>query len=179
MPRTSLGRPANPSAAVSTAYHPRVSGDWSNVPEDVHAALEDLAAMGGSGPHTIASHSDTTATGSELDTLTNGDDADSLHAHAISTARLQFFQGTFLESLNALNTATGGVITLSLEKSGGGDLTMVFSDGHTTLDCTPALTINSTGASENDLTEGSDTSPTENYVYIPQATKVLTVSTCD
>ncbi len=31
--------------------------------------------------HTIASHSDTTATGAELETLTDGSDADSLHVH--------------------------------------------------------------------------------------------------
>ena len=33
-------------------------------------------------PHTIASHSDTTATGTELNTLTNGSNADSLHVHS-------------------------------------------------------------------------------------------------
>jgi hypothetical protein len=32
--------------------------------------------------HTVASHSDTTATGTELETLTDGSNADSLHAHA-------------------------------------------------------------------------------------------------
>ena len=31
--------------------------------------------------HTVASHSDTTATGAELETLTDGSDADALHAH--------------------------------------------------------------------------------------------------
>ncbi len=31
--------------------------------------------------HTVASHSDTTATGAELDTLTDGSDADALHTH--------------------------------------------------------------------------------------------------
>lgn len=38
--------------------------------------------------HTIASHSDTTATGAELETLTDGSDADSLHAHAIANAHI-------------------------------------------------------------------------------------------
>ena len=32
--------------------------------------------------HTIASHSDTTATGAELETLTDGSNADALHTHA-------------------------------------------------------------------------------------------------
>ena len=35
--------------------------------------------------HTIASHSDTTATGAELETLTDGSNADGLHTHAGST----------------------------------------------------------------------------------------------
>jgi hypothetical protein len=36
--------------------------------------------------HTIASHSDTTATGAELETLTDGSNADALHAHAAGPA---------------------------------------------------------------------------------------------
>ncbi len=35
-----------------------------------------------SAAHTVASHSDTTGTGAELDTLTDGSNADSLHVHA-------------------------------------------------------------------------------------------------
>ena len=38
--------------------------------------------------HTVASHSDTTATGTELETLTDGSDADSLHAHAVNDAKV-------------------------------------------------------------------------------------------
>lgn len=80
-----------------------------------------------------------------------------------------FFNGTFKESFNALATSDGVTVTMSLEKSGGGDLTMKFSDGLFDLDCTPAQTIA--------LTAGSDSSPTPNYIYIPQSTKVLTKST--
>ena len=80
-----------------------------------------------------------------------------------------FFNGTFLETFSAAVTEAAGTVTMSLEKSGGGQLTMVFSDGHTQLDTAPALTIA--------LTTGSDTSPTTNYIYIPQSTKVLTKST--
>jgi hypothetical protein len=46
--------------------------DLSNVTSDQHHAQL----------HTIASHSDTSATGAELDTLTDGSNADSLHVHA-------------------------------------------------------------------------------------------------
>jgi hypothetical protein len=83
----------------------------------------------------------------------------------------EFFQGTFAESFNALVTSDGTTVTMSLEQSGGGDLTMTFSDGLSTLDCTPAATIA--------LTAGSDTAPTENFVYVLQSTKALTVSTSD
>ncbi len=38
--------------------------------------------------HNIASHSDTTATGAELNTLTDGSDADGLHAHAVANAHI-------------------------------------------------------------------------------------------
>lgn len=79
--------------------------------------------------------------------------------------------GTFAETFNALATSDGATVTMSLEKTGTGNLTMRFSDGETILDTTPAKTIT--------LTAGSDTAPTENYIYIPQSTKVLTKSTSD
>ncbi|KKM07306.1 hypothetical protein LCGC14_1735250, partial [marine sediment metagenome] len=79
--------------------------------------------------------------------------------------------GAFREAFNALVTSDGVTVTMSLEKAGGGDLTMLFTDGNTLLDCTPALTIA--------LTAGSDTSPTENFVYILKSDKILTVSTAN
>ncbi|GAG86048.1 unnamed protein product, partial [marine sediment metagenome] len=48
---------------------------------------------------------------------------------------------------------------------------MVFSDGFTMLDCTPACTI--------ELTAGTVANPQANYIYIPISTKVLTVSTSE
>lgn len=83
--------------------------------------------------------------------------------------RLDFFNGIFTESFDALVTSNGTTVTMSLEKSGTGDLTMNFSDGETELDCTPALTIA--------LTAGTDTAPQVNYIYILKSTKVLTKST--
>jgi len=41
--------------------------------------LKDLT---GGASHTVASHSDTTATGAELETLTDTSNADTLHSHA-------------------------------------------------------------------------------------------------
>lgn len=85
------------------------------------------------------------------------------------TLNVQFFYGTFVEKFHAVVTSNGTTATMSLELAGGGDLTMVFSDGHTALDTTPAVTI--------PLTAGSDSSPQGNWIYIPLSTKVLTKST--
>jgi len=80
--------------------------------------------------------------------------------------------GTILESFDATVTSDGATITMSLEQSGGGDLTMQFSDGLAVLDCTlPVCTIA--------LTAGTVASPQQNYIYIPKSTKVLTKSTSD
>jgi hypothetical protein len=82
---------------------------------------------------------------------------------------LDFFNGTFVETLDADISEAGGVVTLSLQQEGTGDLTMRFSDGFSILDCTPAVTIA--------LTVGDDDSPQANYIYILQSSKVLTKST--
>ncbi len=47
-----------------------------------HADVATNSAARHAESHTVASHSDTTATGSELETLTDGSNADSLHAHS-------------------------------------------------------------------------------------------------
>lgn len=80
-----------------------------------------------------------------------------------------YFNGSFIESFDATIASNGTTITMSIERSGTGDLTMRFSDGYTTLDTTPASTIA--------LTAGTDTVPQANYIYIPKSTKVLTKST--
>jgi hypothetical protein len=81
-----------------------------------------------------------------------------------------FFNGIIAETFNALVTESGGTVTLNLEAApSGGDLNIRFSDGWYTLDCTPTATIN--------LTAGTDSAPTTNYVYVLQSTKALTKST--
>jgi hypothetical protein len=78
-----------------------------------------------------------------------------------------FFNGTTRESFDAtINSTDGTTIQLYLEQSGGGDLTMQFTDGDTQLDCDPTpQTIN--------ITPGTNTSPTGTMVYIPFSTKTL------
>jgi len=79
------------------------------------------------------------------------------------------WNGSLLESASVTVTSDGATITCSVELSGGGDLTAVFSDGYYAWDTTPADTVT--------LTAGSDTSPQINYVYFLQSTKTLTAST--
>lgn len=77
------------------------------------------------------------------------------------------FNGTFLETIDFTISESAGTITGSLEQDGGGDLTQVFSDGFTTLDTTPALTI--------DLTAyvGTNAIPKVVFVYILQSAKTV------
>ena len=83
---------------------------------------------------------------------------------------VSFWNGIFQESINFTVSSTGGVVTGSLAADSGlPSLTMMFSDGLTVLNVDPALTIV--------LTPGTLSVLQDNYIYIPQSTKVLTLST--
>jgi hypothetical protein len=89
----------------------------------------------------------------------------------MSTA-IRFFYGVVGEKFDAVATSDGATVTMSIEKVGGGDLTLIHPTRRYTLDCTPAATVT--------LTAGSDTSPQENFVYILESSPTtLTVSTSD
>ena len=78
--------------------------------------------------------------------------------------------GTFREQFDFTVSSDGSTITGSLSpRNGQENMTMIFSDGFTTLDTTPAKTIT--------LTPGTNSVPQLNYIYIPIETKVLTLST--
>lgn len=79
------------------------------------------------------------------------------------------FNDIFLESMKFTVTSNGTTTTGSIQRNGGGDLTMQFSSGFSTLDCTPAATVT--------LTAGTAIVPQTNYVYVPKSTGVLTAST--
>lgn len=83
------------------------------------------------------------------------------------TKLLDAFNGTFLETIDFTVAEAAGTVTGSLEQSGTGDLTQVFSDGFTILDTTPALTI--------DLTAyvGTNAVPKEVFVYVLQSAKTV------
>ncbi len=106
--------------------------------------------------HTVASHSDTTGTGAELNTLTDGSNADSLHAHKFveildrDLATVEVVNDTdettiYSHSIpgNTLGS-TGGIRVLvsgDYENSTGGDRTLIIKVklGSTTLLTTSAF----------------------------------------
>ncbi len=111
----------------------------------------------------------------QINALVGGEDTD-LHKHdqryyteTELDRELAFFNGTFFESFDALVASDGAIVTMSIEQSGTGDLTMSFSSGQSILICIPPDTI--------ELTAGTDSDPEANYIYIPESTKVLTKDT--
>ena len=84
---------------------------------------------------------------------------------------LDAWNGSFLETFNATSTSDGTNVRVQLEEADDydGNLTMRFSSGDVILS-TPTST---------DLTPGTDTSPTENFVYITETNQYLEVSTSD
>ena len=71
------------------------------------ADIEDAVSKRHNESHTIASHSDTSATGAQLNTLTNGSNADSLHVHN------QYATDTDLSNHEADTTSVHGITDTS------------------------------------------------------------------
>ena len=84
-------------------------------------------------------------------------------------AAIQGWNGAIIESPVVDVTSDGSTITFGVERSGTGDLTVVFSDGFYNWDTTPKATVT--------LTAGTDTNPALNYVYFDKATKTLIAAT--
>ena len=109
--------------------------------------------------------------GVTIEDAVNGELAIDVVGRPIDTT-VNFWNGVFRETMNFTVSSDGATITGSLEPDNGhDDMTMMFSDGLTLLQTTPPATIT--------LTPGTDTIPQSNFVYVPEATKVLTVSTSD
>ncbi len=83
---------------------------------------------------------------------------------------IMFADGAFLDSPAVTVASNGTVITLSVEKSGGGDIRIIYSTGIYIWDTDPTPDTVT-------LTAGSDNSPQINYIYVLESNKTLTVST--
>lgn len=81
----------------------------------------------------------------------------------------QFFNGSSLEDTAVSVTSDGITVDLAYGKEGGGDVNHFFDSVFVLFDSTPTATVQ--------LTAGTDVLPTLNWVFIPQSTNVLTVST--
>jgi len=83
--------------------------------------LDELFNLHTAASHTVASHNDTTATGAELETLTDGSNADLLHGHIIESISVApggaFWEGDIVIAASytvstGKNALTAGPITL-------------------------------------------------------------------
>lgn len=96
-------------------------------------------------PHTIASHSDTSATGGELDTLTGGGSADGLHTHSMSPHTIASHTDTSGTGAELDELTAGSETTLHSHAGGGLPAHTIASHSDTS----------GTGAELNTLTNDS------------------------
>lgn len=149
---------------------------WTSAAEGALSAENNVGALGNgivkhaSGVPALAiANTDYLAVGGE--TLTSVD----TNHFVINTKQLDFSvvgetiehmnNGIILETIDPTIASDGATITFSLEKAGGGNLTLWFSDHASTFVAAPATVV---------ITAGTTASPVERFVYIPQSTKTLT-----
>lgn len=145
--------------------HSLIVGSGAATVTELGVALDGQIPIGSS----AADPSLGNITSTEDLTITNGAGTISIDFTADThITTIHGWDGSSLETSDVTVTAAGGVITLSIEKAGSGNLTVVFSDGFYTWVTAPDTVT---------LTAGSDISPTLNYVYLLQSTKTLTAST--
>jgi len=95
------------------------------------------------------------------------------HLSEDEKAHIDFYNSTFAEQFDFTVTSNGTVITGSLEKTGGGNLTMRFANGeYIILDCDPTpKTVT--------ITAGTDTTPVYRYYYVLQSTPTIITEDTD
>ena len=155
-----------------------------STPQDIHTAASNFTVAGetitdlttsrlmySDGSKVLSSVSDLTAwIAGTTDHISVSDDSDgsvTLDLDTNTQTLLGSFNGIFLEKLDFTVSEAAGTVTGSLEQDSGGDLIQKFSDGYTTLDCTPALTINLTAY------VGTNAVPKQVFVYILQSAKTV------
>lgn len=99
----------------TTAGLEKLAAGERNYHDKLHTLVAQVETdAGGVGTHTVASHSDTTATGAELETLTDGSNATGLHIHAgtdVGVATTTTSGGVTLE-----DTGTGSAKVITRER---------------------------------------------------------------
>jgi hypothetical protein len=152
------------TGAASLTDHGLLIGSGTGAVTALGVASNGQLPIGSSGADPVLA----TLTGTtDHISVTNGAGSITLDLDTNTKTLLGSFNGIFLEKLNF---TVSGAVTGTLEKDNGGDLIQKFSDGYTTLDCTPAKTI--------DLTTyaGTDAVPKEVFVYILQSDKTTIVA---
>ena len=89
----------------------------------------------------------------------NADDIDDL---------MNIVNGAVLETIAITVINDGGTAKLQLEQSGGGELTFFFGNEKYILPTVPATEVS--------LSAGTDVSPNENFVYVTESSRVLTLA---
>ena len=128
-----------------------------------------LGSATASGAITLTGEVTGTGTGTVATTISAGAvDLTNLDS-VLSNTAFNAFIGMSVEEISATAASDGVNVTLTFQKTGGGDVTLIFSGGAVVVDCTPALTTV--------LTQGTDAIAQANYVYIlKSAPTVLSVS---
>ncbi|KKM83589.1 hypothetical protein LCGC14_1307870 [marine sediment metagenome] len=133
----------------------------SGVAKDQHHAKDHQARhnLGGADP---LNHDD----------VDNIDANNILHINTNEKNHFDFFNSTIAQQFDFKVTSDGSIITGSLEKTGGGDLTMRFvNDEYILLDCTPAKTVI--------ITQGADDVPVHRHYYILQSAPTIITEALD
>lgn len=128
-----------------------ITGDTGTMTAD---SLTDTLNIVGEGDYLVTSVSDPTVTIEVVEGFDN---------------IIHTFNGQIQETIDGTVTEDGGTVSFNLQAAPTGDLTLFFSDHFTTFDSTPAVSIA--------LTAGTDAVPVENFIYILESNKTLTVST--
>lgn len=147
------GQVLRASSSTAARFDPLAHADLGSVTADQHHNES----------HNVASHSDTSATGSELNTLTDGSDASSLHDH----------DGRYFQESEF--TGSPGANSLPLESTAAGLLTLVDVYATSSVRAGSGITVGATTATPGDALimlqeRATPGTPASGYVYIWAAT---------
>lgn len=163
---TPIGVPSGGTGAATLTDHGILLGSGTSAITPLGVATNGQIVIGSTGADPVLA---ALASSRDLEITNGAGTIDLTLTENMHTTAMHGWNGAILESPVVDVTSDGATITCSVEKFGGGDLTLVFSDGFHDWDTSPADTVT--------LTAGSDTSPQINYVYFLNSTDTLTAST--